>query len=182
MAAALALFSTRGFDATTVDDIAERAGVERTTFFRAFASKEAVISPDHDAVLASIEARLAASSPSTRMIAVADAAHLVLDHNRGEGDFARFRYRLTSIVPALRARSVAQRTFARFLGAWWADETDGPLRAELTAAAVVTEAEFDYAVALAPAMRESDVAVVVLGGSPANETLAARVRRSLNGT
>jgi hypothetical protein len=23
---------------------------------------------------------------------------------RGEGDFARFRYRLTSIVPALRAR------------------------------------------------------------------------------
>ncbi|GAC1382678.1 MAG: hypothetical protein NVSMB48_14040 [Marmoricola sp.] len=62
-AAAVSLFSTRGFDSTAVDDIAERAGVERT-FFRAFASKEAVILPGHDAVLASIEARLAASSPS----------------------------------------------------------------------------------------------------------------------
>lgn len=31
-----------------------------------------------------------------------------------------------------------QRPFARFLSAWWADKTDGPLRAELTAAAVVT--------------------------------------------
>lgn len=78
MAAPLALFSTRGFDATTVDEIAARAGVERTTFFRAFASKAAVIFPDHDAVLASLEARFAASSPSTRLIAVADAAYLVL--------------------------------------------------------------------------------------------------------
>ncbi|MGE9809319.1 hypothetical protein [Janibacter sp. G1551] len=54
---------------------------------------------------------------------------------------------------------------------WLRQETDRP------------EAEFDYAVglALAPATRESDLAVVVLGGSPANEALAARVRQALYG-
>ena len=38
--AAFALFDERGFEETTVEDVAERAGVGRTTFFRAFKSKE----------------------------------------------------------------------------------------------------------------------------------------------
>ena len=56
--AAFELFAERGYEQTTVDDIAERAGVGRTTFFRTFRSKEDAIFPDHEQLLAAIETRL----------------------------------------------------------------------------------------------------------------------------
>ncbi|HET9170912.1 MAG TPA: TetR family transcriptional regulator [Actinospica sp.] len=40
---AMDLFLARGFEATTVDDIAKRAGISRRSLFRYFASKEAII-------------------------------------------------------------------------------------------------------------------------------------------
>lgn len=43
--AADALFVEHGFEGTTVDQIAERAGVSRRTFFRYFSSKEAIAFP-----------------------------------------------------------------------------------------------------------------------------------------
>lgn len=145
--AAFELFEERGFEATTVDDVAERAGVGRTTFFRSFRSKEDVIFPEHDGLLGQIRDRLAAASPpadlATARTAVVEAARLVLRHYLTEGDLARARYRLTTTVPALRAREIAgqqayQRLFGAYLHAWLGGGPETALRAELLAAAVVT--------------------------------------------
>jgi AcrR family transcriptional regulator len=141
--AAFALFDERGYDQTTVDDIAERAGVGRTTFFRHYRSKEAVIFPDHDRLLELIKDRLAASSNSTALVAVSDTVRLVLLHYIDEGDLARRRYALTSKVAALRDREIAsvaryQRLFREFIANWMGDPTESAsLRAELMAASVV---------------------------------------------
>ncbi|MGV9654958.1 TetR/AcrR family transcriptional regulator [Streptomyces sp. NPDC003554] len=141
--AAFALFDEYGYEQTTVDDIAERAGVGRTTFFRHYRSKEDVIFPDHDRLLVLIRERLATSSHSTALVAVSDAVRLVLLHYLDEGDLARRRYALTSKVAALRDREIAsvaryQRLFREFIAEWMGDPTESAsLRAELMAAAVV---------------------------------------------
>ncbi|GAA1927120.1 hypothetical protein GCM10009737_31210 [Nocardioides lentus] len=147
VAAAYALFDERGYDATTVDAVAERAGVGRTTFFRAFRSKDDAVLPDHDAVLARVTARLeaapATAAPATVATAASEAAHLVLAHYLDEGERARARYRLTRTVPALRQREVAglqayQRVFREFFRGRVGDGETGEVRAEVLAAAVVT--------------------------------------------
>jgi len=141
--AAFALFDERGYEQTTVDDITERAGLGRTTFFRHYRSKEDVIFPDHDRLLEQIAERLRTSSHATALTAVSDAVRLVLLHYVDEGDLARRRYALTSRVPALRDREIAsvaryQRLFREFIAGWMADTAEpAPLRAELMAAAVV---------------------------------------------
>jgi AcrR family transcriptional regulator len=141
--AAFTLFDERGYEQATVDDITDRAGLGRTTFFRHYRSKEDVIFPDHDRLLEQIKDRLATSNHSTALAAVSDAVRLVLLHYLDEGDLARRRYALTSRVPALRDREIAtvaryQRLFREFISDWMGDATESAsLRAELMAAAVV---------------------------------------------
>ncbi|MEV0845984.1 TetR/AcrR family transcriptional regulator [Streptomyces sp. NPDC049954] len=141
--AAFVLFDECGYEQTTVDDIAERAGVGRTTFFRHYRSKEAVIFPDHDRLLTAVRERLGSSSHQTALVAVSDAVRIVLLHYLDEGELARRRYALTSAVPALREREIVsvaryQRLFREFIADWLAETgTAAPLRAELMAANVV---------------------------------------------
>lgn len=141
--AAFALFDERGYDATTVDDVAERAGVGRTTFFRSFRSKEDVIFPHHEALAARVHERLAAGTPATAGETVVESARLVLEHYLSEGERARTRYRLTRSVPALRAREVAGqqqylRLYREALHGWFGGDPARALHAELLAGAVVT--------------------------------------------
>lgn len=64
--AALNLFLAQGFDETTVDEVAERAGVSRRTFFRYFDSKEAAFFANQEERLEAfrvlLEARTASES------------------------------------------------------------------------------------------------------------------------
>ncbi|MET8558845.1 TetR family transcriptional regulator [Streptomyces sp. NPDC004959] len=141
--AAFQLFDERGYEGTTVDEIAERAGVGRTTFFRHYRAKEDVIFPDHDLLLERIASRLATSRTDTALTAVSEAVRLVLLHYVDEGEVARRRYRLTSSVPTLRDREIAsvaryQRLFKEFLARWMGDAPGAALRAELMAACVVS--------------------------------------------
>lgn len=142
--AAFDLFRERGYDDTTVDEIAERAGLGRATFFRNYRSKEDVIFPDHDRLLEQVRDRLRSTSHASALAAVTDAVRLVLLHYLDEGDLARRRYKLTSSVPALRDREIAtvaryQRLFREFMaGQISAEQAErAQLRAELMAASVV---------------------------------------------
>ncbi len=60
---AMRLFTTVGFDATTVDDIATAAGIGRRTFFRYFASKNHVVWGRFDDGLETLRQRLAQAPP-----------------------------------------------------------------------------------------------------------------------
>ena len=55
VAAAFGLFGERGFQATTVADIAAAADIAPRTFFAYFPSKEAVVFHDFDALFASLQ-------------------------------------------------------------------------------------------------------------------------------
>src|SRR5580700_3280005 len=141
--AAFDLFNERGYEQTTIDDIAERAGLGRATFFRHYRSKDDVIFPDHDRLLERVRDRLRSTGHATALAAVSDAVRLVLLHYLDEGDLARRRYALTSTVPALRDREIVsvaryQRLFREFITDWMAEPAQAAaLRAELMAAAVV---------------------------------------------
>jgi AcrR family transcriptional regulator len=142
--AAFDLFNERGYEQATVDDIAERAGLSRATFFRNYRSKEDVIFPDHDRLIEQVRDRLRSSSHATALAAVSDAVRLVLLHYLDEGDLARRRYALTSKVPALREREIVsvaryQRLFREFITDWMTEPAESAaLRAELMAAAVAS--------------------------------------------
>jgi AcrR family transcriptional regulator len=143
--AAFGLFSERGYEHTTIDDIAERAGLGRATFFRHYRSKEDVIFPEHDQLLDQVRDRLRSASHGTIALAVAcDAVRLVLLHYLDEGDLAKQRYALTSKVPALRDREIVsvaryQRLFREYIADRMTDPGESAaLQAELMAAAVAS--------------------------------------------
>src|SRR6201993_3314080 len=142
--AAFDLFNERGYEQTTIDDIAERAGLGRATFFRHYRSKEDVIFPDHDLLLERVRDRLRSTGHASALATVADAVRLVLLHYLDEGDLTRRRYKLTSTVPALRDREIVsvaryQRLFREYIAGQLTEHgKPAALQAELMAAAVAS--------------------------------------------
>lgn len=149
-AAAMELFATKGYEATTVDEIAAAAGVARRTFFRHFRSKEEAIFPDHDDTLTRAEAVLnAAPAHEHPLDTVCRGIKEVMRMYAARPEISIARYRLTREVPTLREAEIAsvaryERLFTRYLlghfdeHAHDDDANDDPLLAEVAASAVVT--------------------------------------------
>jgi AcrR family transcriptional regulator len=146
-AAAMELFATKGYAATTVDEIAASAGVARRTFFRHFRSKEEAIFPDHDDTLERAKAVLDAAPPRENPIdTVCRGIKEVMKMYAASPAVSFERYQLTREVPALREREIAsvaryERLFTRYLLSQFDEHShngDEPLLAEVAASAVVT--------------------------------------------
>ncbi|MFD3510578.1 TetR family transcriptional regulator [Nocardia sp. NPDC058666] len=116
---ALRLFAERGYEATTVDEIAVAAGISRRTFFRQFRSKEDVIFADHEFQLASAEEFLAGVQGDA-WDAVCEAVIGVFERFTQWREISVRRYQVVRRVPALREREIVtvfryERLFTEFL-------------------------------------------------------------------
>ena len=105
--AALALYAERGYDETTVAEIAERAGLTKRTFFRYFIDKREVLFWGSERLqqqmVAAIGAAPAPASPLGLIGAALDAAGDVFEEVR---DFASVRHRIIASSPELREREL----------------------------------------------------------------------------
>jgi AcrR family transcriptional regulator len=100
--AAMALFLEKGFEATTLDDIAEAAEMSRRSFFHYFASKEEVVFAWKDAFGDGLVAALAQRPQSESLMLAAERA-LIASISGYEREEAIALSRLVKETPALRA-------------------------------------------------------------------------------
>jgi mycofactocin system transcriptional regulator len=112
---ALELFSRHGFVETTVDEIAEVAGIARRTLFRYYPSKNDLVWGDFDTRLAELEAWLAAA-PTDRPLLETVRDAVVRFNALAPEEVASHRQRMSLIlyVPALQAHSTLR--YARWRG------------------------------------------------------------------
>ncbi len=105
--AAMELYVERGFEQTTVADIAERAGLTARTFFRHFADKREVLFAGsallQDHMVGALEAAPPGASPMTAVAAALDAAAAQLGQHR---DYSRQRQSVIAANAELREREL----------------------------------------------------------------------------
>lgn len=136
-AAALELYAERGFDATTVAEIAERAGLTKRTFFRHFADKREVLFSGSDELLEAMVGGVRGAPPETApldaVLAGLDAAAPFFVER---GEHARRRQAIIDAHPELQERELIKmaRLTAAVAGAL-RERGVGDPAAELTAAA-----------------------------------------------
>jgi AcrR family transcriptional regulator len=105
--AALALYGERGYEQTTVAEIAERAGLTKRTFFRHFEDKREVLFQGSEVLeqrmVAAIEAAPASASTLALIGAALDAAAVRFEEFR---EFAGLRHRIIASSPELQEREL----------------------------------------------------------------------------
>jgi AcrR family transcriptional regulator len=103
--AALRLFGAQGFDATTVDEIADQAGISPRTFFRYFETKDTVVTGPYLEGFTRWEHAIADAVAGQPLIDVLrHASQKVLDLYASEPDYWDGHYALITQDPALRRR------------------------------------------------------------------------------
>lgn len=125
-ARAIELLAVRGYEETSVAELAEATGVSRSTFFRRFGSKEDIVFADHGFLLQRVETELSeyAGDP---LEAVAAGGQMVLSHHLKRPDVSRYRYGLLQSNPELRDRELVassryERAFTTYLRSAFADD------------------------------------------------------------
>lgn len=113
------LLATRGYHATTVDQIARAAGISRATFFRKYGSKEDMVFADHASNLERLE-HLLRHTDLTPQAGLAEGARLVFRHHVDDAARSLARHQLLQQVEPLRDRELAtssryERVFREFL-------------------------------------------------------------------
>jgi len=103
------LFLEKGYDATTVEEIAAAAGVSHMTFFRYFPTKEAAaLAEDYDPVIRELIARRPADEPAIEKLQHALTEGLTRMYVTDRAALLA-RMRLVLCTPALRAGSWERR-------------------------------------------------------------------------
>lgn len=137
---ALELFESKGFDATTAEDIAQAAGISRRTFFRYFPVREDVLFSDHAVHLLAVEACLQRGRGEPIRVA-GESLRPLIDGLVADADAVRRRAALTRANPALRDREVLWlREYQELLGRYLADQDLGArsaIFAQIVAAALL---------------------------------------------
>lgn len=139
--AAVRLFLDKGYEATTVDDIAMLANVSRRTFFRYFASKDDLVTAFFRTdVQTAIDYLCARPLDEPLPVSVRAAMHAALQPIAQEPAKARRNFQLLASSPPLRSRWLEeerrnQRLFAEAFASrlGW---PEGALRTHLVAGAV----------------------------------------------
>jgi mycofactocin system transcriptional regulator len=121
--AALDLFTQRGFEKVTSDEVADLAGISRRTFFRYFATKADAVWGDFGGHVARLEGLLAAAGTARPVLPSVCTAYVqVNDYAAGELPLLRERMHLILTEPALLAHSQLRfaevdRVVARYVAA-----------------------------------------------------------------
>jgi AcrR family transcriptional regulator len=141
VAAGIELLIRNGFAATSVDELADAAGMSRSTFFRRFGSKEDMVFADHERLLARVGDHLSAPAGDP-LTAVTAAALLVFEQHVRHRDTSLLRSQLLRQVPALRDRELVtthryERAFRNYLITALPDSERRDYGASAFAAAVV---------------------------------------------
>jgi mycofactocin system transcriptional regulator len=120
---ALRLFTERGFENTTIDQIATEAGVSERTFFRYFSSKASVLWTEFETEVETIRAALNSVPADVPMMTAIRDAVVSANHYRAEDvPQMRMRMNLFATVPALAASAAEhyeawERAISDFAGA-----------------------------------------------------------------
>ena len=185
--AALALFTEHGYDATTVAEIADRAGLTKSTFFRHFADKREVLFGGQDLLAGLFTEAIRAAPPSATtadcLAAALQAAAAAFTPDRH--DLAPQRRAVIAAHSELQERELLKRArlasaMTQALRARGADDTTARLAAEIGVLAFSTA----YARWAAPdnlqpfteiadaALRDLQARATTLGADTGRELLA----------
>ena len=141
--AAMELYAKKGFDETTVAEIAARAGLTERTFFRYFADKREVLFGGSEDLTAVLVADVGGAPPGASPLDVVAGAlgrvGALLQEHRGR-TFARRRQRILTQNPELQERELIKMAswsaaVGRALRARGVDEPQASLTAEAGLAA-----------------------------------------------